>query len=70
MHLWCGRDLTGSAYGVGVDPGMGACSGGSAKVEYPHNLQYQRLWAGWRGTLMMERKRCPDAAASSDALGE
>jgi hypothetical protein len=70
LHLWGGGDVTGSRYGVGIDPGVRGCGGGGAKVEYPYDLEKLESVMWGRGTLTMERKRCPDAAASSEALGE
>jgi hypothetical protein len=39
--------VTGSGYGVGIDPGVGGCGGGGAKVEYPDDLgKVRRVMVG------------------------
>ena len=47
LHLWGGGHVTGSGYGVGIDPGVGGCGGGGAKVEYPDDLgEVRRVMVG------------------------
>ena len=38
LHLRGGGHVAGSGYSVGIDPGVGGCGGGGAKVEYPDDL--------------------------------
>src|SRR5271170_5815232 len=49
LHLWGRVEVTGSGYGVGIDPGVGGCGGGGAKVEYPHDLEKLRVY--WDGGM-------------------
>lgn len=49
---------------------MRSCGGSGAEIKYPDNLRINKNSDEVRGTLTIERKRCPDAAASSAALGE
>lgn len=49
LHLWGGDGVTGSGYGVGIDPGVGCCGGGGAKVEYPDDLKRVSISEGNEG---------------------
>jgi len=49
LHLWCRGDVTGSSYGVGIDPCVRSCGGSGAKVEYPDDLSWSAKFKDMRG---------------------